>query len=179
MELVGAVRIASTLVGGRPAAFVCSDPPRVLVSTLWGARLTDKALALWSACRPGRVGEADGLTAFPIQANEASGELVGALVVAAGHLDSDSRRSLLSLARMIERMKVSMLASLVKRLQEEDPGARVDLMRVLVHNNYNMSQSARSVGMSRVTLYKHVKRLRIPIRRIPAGLRADTEEEDL
>jgi len=179
VELVGVVRIASVLVGGRPAAFVCGNPPRILVAHAWPSSLNDRAEAVWGLCRPGKVLDADGFTAFPTQANENSGDLVGALVVVAAPLEPDTRRSLLALARMTERMNVSMLASLVKRLQDEDPEARGDLVRVLVHNNYNMSQSARSLGMSRVTLYKHVRRLRIPIRRVPAALRSDLDEDEL
>lgn len=171
MELDSAIEIASSLCRRRPAAFICGDPPRIFVSVAWDEQLTEGALALWSVCRGGEVLEGHPLTAFPTCDEGGDGQVIGLLVVAAGHLSAVERRDLSALAAMVSRMNVSLLAGLVKRLQDGDETARRDLLQVLREHEYNIMRTARNLGTTRTTLYKYMHKLEIRTKRGPAGLR--------
>lgn len=119
------------------------------------------------------------MTGFATEASDEAGDAIGVLVVGAVELNAVQRRDLLALTGMMGRMNVSLLANLVKRLQEGDPAARRDLLRVLREHNFNVARSARSVGTTRATLYNYMRKLEIPIQRIPAGARAGDNECDL
>ncbi len=172
MEMVGAFEIGHVLGGGRPLAFVSGQPPRVLIAALWSAELTESALRLAHGCRPGQVLERPPFTLFATSARRDDGGPTGVLLVAGLGLDKRERADLRALTRMIERANVSRLSTLLQRLQDEDPSARGEVKEMLASTNYNVSESARNLGVCRVTLYKYAERFGIPIRRVPAAARA-------
>lgn len=176
----GSIEIGSVLAGGKPFAFVTGEPLRIVVaSSLWRSALTDKALALAPTCGAGRVVVAPPFTLFGAAAAGTKGQADGVLVVAATGLGREDRHDLLVLARMFARSKVSRLANLLRRLQEADPHARSDLFEELVFNKYNLTRVAGNIGTTRPTLYRYIRQLDIPIRRVPAALRDDDEGGDL
>ncbi len=180
MAAAGSVEIGSVLAGGKPFAFVTGEPLRIVVaSSLWRSALTDKALALAATCGAGRVVVAPPFTLFGAASAGTQGHADGVLVVAATGLGREDRHDLLVLARMIARSKVSRLANLLRRLQEADPRARSDLFEELIFNKYNLTRVAVNIGTTRPTLYRYIKQLDIPIRRVPTALRDDDEEGDL
>ncbi len=179
MPPAGSLEIGSVLAGGRPFAFITGDPARVVIASHWRTALTEKALPLVSQCAPGRVVCVPPFTLFGAASSGVNGSVHGVLVVAATGLDSEDRDDLLVLARMLARGRVSRIASLLRRLQESDPRARNDLFEELVVNKYNLTRVASNLGTTRPTLYRYIKQLEIPIRRVPTALRDDDEEGDL
>jgi hypothetical protein len=178
VELKSIVRIASVLAGRRPAAFLCGHPPRVLLAFgPWREPLTAEALALWPQLRPGGMWDGRRLTAFAGEGSEAGGAIIGLLVVASTRLDAPRRKYLLALAGMMERMKAPLLADLAKRLKDDDPAAREDLLQVLQAHNFNVRQAALSMGASRGTVYKYTRRHGIALERAPAGAWCDDDDE--
>lgn len=178
MELAHVVGIASALGGGCPVAFVCGQPPHILASAAWSEELTPGACALWRACRSERIIKLAPLTGFPTCARDDRKSLIGVLVVATD-AGAGLREHFMALARVIEHADSSLLADLVRRLQDHDPSARPDLLDLLRRHNFNICVSARALGVSRWTLYKHLNRLEIRIDRVPAALRDDGLGGDL
>ncbi len=174
MELVGGVELGHVLGGGRPLAFIGGRPTRVLIAALWRSALTHSALAAAQEVRrPGQVSEHPPFTVFATSGKDAAGGPAGLLVVAGLGLDKRERNDLRALTRIFERGNVSRLATLLERLKEEDPRACGDVQEMLALTNYNISESARNLGVCRATIYKYVNRFGIRIRRVPAALRGE------
>ncbi len=173
MELVGGIELGHVLGGGRPFAFIGGRPPRVLIAALWSAALTESALAAAQEVRKvGQAVEHAPFTVFSTSARDPQGGPAGLLVVAALGLSKSERNDLRALTRIFERGNVSRLATLLERLKAEDPSACGEVKEMLALTNYNVSESARNLGVCRATIYKYVDRFGIQIRRIPAALRA-------
>jgi hypothetical protein len=174
MEIVGGVELGHVLGGGRPFAFIGGRPPRVLIAALWSAALTERALfAALDVRKTGQVIEHAPFTVFATSARDPLGGPAGVLVVAGLGLDKRERNDLRALTRIFERGNVSRLATLLERLKAEDPSARGEVTEMLALTNYNVSESARNLGVCRATMYKYVNRFGIRIRRVPAAMRAD------
>lgn len=174
MKLVGGIELGHVLGGGRPLAFICGRPPRLLIALLWKSVLTERAFAAAQEVRKtGQVVELSPFTVFSTTAKDAQGDPSGFLVVAAVGLDKRERSDLRALTRMIERSNVSRLATLLERLKAEDPSACGEVREMLEVTDYNVAEAARNLGICRATIYKYVHRFRIRIRRVPAALRED------
>lgn len=178
MLVVWAIEIAHEFARERPVAYVCGQPARVLVAAGWNPALTPHAMEVWRRCQAGQPVEYAGFTGFPADSDD-SGSGLGVLVVGCVGLDAWQRRDLLALAGMMERMNASFLANLLRRLKDGDPSARRDLHRVVRAHNYNVVQAARTLGMTRATLYKYLRRLRIPITRVPASMKDARQERNV